>query len=141
MAELAIISLVGSLVGAGGKLYFQLDAIIESVKDAPEELRAVKVELSALTTLIGRLDDLMSHEESCEFIFPFESSAQEFRDVLDACMRTFKELGALVQKYREMSFKQEVKWALFGLTTLNKLRTRLETYKSSINLTLLMANR
>lgn len=46
MAEVVgVISAVVSLVGAAGKLYFQLNAI--ATDDAPEELKAVSIELSS----------------------------------------------------------------------------------------------
>lgn len=140
MAEvLAIVQAVAGLLATSAKLYASVSFVVIHARDAPKELKSVNDELLSICSILGELEGILHDGESRKSVFPFGESADGLQKTVDDCKDALEDLELLLQKYRELSLRKKVDWALFGITALKSVHRRLDRARSSLNLTLLLA--
>lgn len=129
---LAIAVACASLISGVVTLSKQITSFVSDVRASRKDMDAVSRELSSLTLCVEALRD-----DSSKINFP-ESLQQNLVDVLRNCDDVTKEIQDLLRKLSSESLRRRMQWSMLDRDEINKLRSRLEAHKSTIDIALEM---
>lgn len=105
-------------------------------RDARKDMDAVRRELSSLSLCVENLRDDTS--KPCDTYPP--TVQRSLIDVLGNCDDVMVEMKTLLDKMSSKSVGRRVQWATVGHGEMNKLRSRLEAHKATIDIALEMVS-
>lgn len=106
------------------------------VRDSRKDLDAVRRELSSLSFCVESLRDDTNKDSN---MYP-DALKPDLVSVLDNCDGVMNEMTMLLEKSTSNNLGRRVQWAACGQDEMNKLRSKLEGYKATIELALHMAS-
>jgi hypothetical protein len=144
MDPLSIVSTVSALIITGTKVLLTVVSYVDTVRNVPAQVHALKNHLSALVVVLQQSQFVLGDSPDILRAVPAATS-EELSLVLDGCMAILNELQALVLRFIEGSkgwqlarLGQRLQWAMKE-KDVDALMKSLEMYKMTINLTLNLA--
>jgi Fungal N-terminal domain of STAND proteins len=134
MDPLSISTACVSLIATLGRILPQIVSFVSDVRDARRDMDAVSRELHSLSLSLENLRD-----DSTKIKYP-EGSRRTLITVLGNCDHVTKEIEALLNKMASGNIGRRMQWTIYGRDDMNKLRSRLEAYKSAIDIALDMVS-
>ena len=121
-----------SLTASIGKLSIEIYSFVSRVRDAHRDLDAVLKELSSLGLCIGTLrNDAMVMSQRVP-----ESLEHRLLLVLVNTAEVVKDMQLILNNLSSDKFGNKMRWAIYGQDDMNKLRSRLEAHKASLEIAL-----
>jgi hypothetical protein len=129
---LSIVVACTSLISNVGKASVEIYAFVSKVRDAHRDLDAVLKELSSLGLCLETLrnDAMVTTNRVPQ---PLEHRVVL---VLVNTAEVVKEMREMLDNLSSDRFGNQMKWAIYGQNAMNKLRSRLESHKASLEIAL-----
>ena len=127
---LAVTVACASLLSSVVALSRQITIFVIDVRAARKDLDAVSRELSSLALCL----EVLRHDSS-KINFPTRLQ-QNMVGILGNCDNVAKEMQDLLRKLSSGSLTRRMQWSLLDRDEMNKLRSRLEAHKSTIDIAL-----
>ena len=121
-----------SLVGIIGGLTMRITAFVLDVRDARKDMDAVSRELSSLSLC---LETLRKDSWARDVGYP-EAMTKHLKEVLMNCEVVMQRISDLLERRPPGSLRRSIIWPLSSRDDVNKYRSSLETYKSTIEVAL-----
>jgi hypothetical protein len=133
---LSIVIACTSLISNVGKASVEIYTFVSKVRDAHRDLDAVLKELSSLGLCLETLrnDAMVTTNRVPQ---PLEHRVLL---VLVNTAEVVKEMREMLDNLSSVRFGNQMKWAIYGENDMNKLRSRLESHKASLEIALALLN-
>jgi hypothetical protein len=135
MDPLSITTACIGLVGSVTKVSIQITDFVRRAREARGDLDSISRELVSLKTLL----EILSEDARTGKGFT-ESLTKHISGILKNFGGVLEQIEALLQKYAGGGIRPAVKWSHSGQDEMNKLRSSLEVYKSSLDIVLDMVS-
>lgn len=132
------VTITGSCVGllsSIATLTIHITRFVGDVRDSRKDMDSVRRELSSLSFCVESLIDDTSGDST---LYP-DSLKLNLISVLTNCDGVMTEMNSLLESLSSKTLGRRVQWALSGQDEMNKLRSRLEAHKATIEIALDMA--
>jgi len=136
MEPLSITAACLGLIGSVTNLFIHINNFVLSVRDARRDMDAVSRELSSLSLC---LQTLQSDCSGSTVDYPLQLK-QSLIAMLKNCGIVTSEMHNLLTKTSESRLGASLYWTTSGRTEMDKLRFRLESHKSTIDVALEMVS-
>ena len=149
MAELALISGLVGVVGAGSKLSILIFDFAASIGSAGKELQHVATEISDLCSVLKQLQAVLEHAH----FRPSAKLTTSANRIIEQCQTVFAEMDEVVSNLRKsrngelfpsVDFISKVKWVFLEKSKMQVLRSTLEACKTTLSvmlMTMMLAER
>lgn len=134
MEPLSIATACVSLATGVRKLSMAIGTFVSQVRDARKDMDAVSRELSSLSLCLEAL------REDCTIVKYPENLQLNLVAVLRNCDLVVKEMEELLKKLSSGNTTARLKWSFQSRDEMDKLRSRLEAHKSTIEIALDMVS-
>lgn len=129
---LSIIVSCTSLISSIGKISFEIYSFVSRFRDAHRDLDAVLKELSSLRLC---LETLRNDKVVVSNRLPLPLEKRVLL-VLSNTGEVVKDMRRILISLSSDRFGNKMRWAFYGEDEMNKLRSRLESHKASVEITL-----
>jgi hypothetical protein len=134
MAEaFGIFASIAGLVALSISVSKQIYTVAIDIKDAPKSIKALKDEISGLSSVLTHIEATMREDFSSQYPFN-DGSAQYLSPVLDSCEEIFKKIQEKLERYNKESLGKSLRF-FFEEKEIEKLKQSLGTHKQTLNVT------
>jgi hypothetical protein len=132
MDPFSITTAAVSLAIAIGQVTSSISQFVKEIKEANNDLDLVSQELSSLINILN----IISGNDATTFLQDFPTNLRcQLEEVIQGCGRAIKDINKLLKKHQS-GMLAPLRWAQSGSAEANSIRTRLEVYKSTLNIVL-----
>jgi hypothetical protein len=129
------LTIAGSCIGLLGtitKLAFSIRNFVGQIRDARTDMDAVSQELASLSL---RIQMLSEDSSDCAIQYP-SGLEKNILAVLRNCDLVAVEMETLLERMAPKNLGRKIRWAVSGRDDMEKLRSRLQAHKTSIEIAL-----